>query len=56
MDAEAEPSCIYVLLLITCSHNGGGGSICSPIRRQLLLDYIVTLDLLLLYDHCDCFW
>ena len=29
----------------THSRNGGGGSICSPIRQQLLLNYIVTLDL-----------
>ena len=50
-------SCIYVLLLTTCSHDGGGGGglICLPIRQQLLLDYIVTLDLFLLYDHCNCF-
>ena len=53
---EAEPSCIYVLLLTTHSCYGGGGSICSPIRQQLLLDYIVTLNLFLLYDHCNCFW
>ena len=32
----------------------GGGSICSPLRQQLLLDSIVTLDLFLLYDYCNC--
>ena len=32
----------------------GGGSICSPLRQKLLLDYIVTPDLFLLYDHCNC--
>ena len=31
-----------------------GGSICLPLRRQLLLDYIVTPDLFLLYGHCNC--
>ena len=33
---------------------GGGGSIRLPIRQQLLLDYIVTLNLFLLYDHYNC--
>ena len=36
------------------SHNGGDMSICSPIRWQLLLNYLVTLDLSLLSDHCNC--
>ena len=40
----------------TRSCNGGGGSICSPIRRLLLLNYIVTPDLSLLCDHCNCFF
>ena len=40
----------------TRSHNGGGGSICLPIRRLLLLNYIVTPDLSLLCDYCKLFF
>ena len=49
---EAGPGCIYVLSLSTHSHKGG--LICLPIRQQLLLNYVVTPDLFLLYDYCDC--
>ena len=42
--------CIIIHVVIM-----GGGSICFPIRRPLLLNYIVTPDLSLLCDYCQLF-
>ena len=49
---------LYLLLyycIIVCVVVMGGGSICSPIRQPLLLNYIVTPDLSLLCDYCKLF-
>ena len=53
-----DQALLIIVLLYYCTrshYGGGGGSICLPIRRLLLLNYIVTPDLPLLCDYCQLF-